>query len=195
MGVFAKLVQSLDALKEAFVLFFVIGNNERAYPAHAGQLSKSGTRCLELCMTAVLCMVQSGDKSVDEVVAYFSTVEKQICCRRYRKLLAMVCAQHGDEPFYNELSPYWNEVELPELIESFFTAFVQKYMVPHYSGMLGVESPAMRIPQGACAISYYDLSNITIVFENDASRAAFEADGNVAEPCDRMVMRSHGWQS
>ena len=87
----------------------------------------------------------------------------------------------SDYPFYNRggFGKYWNEVALPYFIDNFFKVYVDSILAPHVPGMIGVEKAT--VPNGAWAISYYDLSDIAIVFEDEKSADKF-ADNNPVDP-------------
>lgn len=97
-----------------------------------------------------------------------------------------------DDTFYREYGEFWNEVPLPDCVERIFTAYVEsrKASVP---GMLGMEGPRDEtLPKGTTGISYYDLSDLMILFENRAAAEAF-AEENGVEPSQYLTFCGNGF--
>lgn len=99
----------------------------------------------------------------------------------------------ADIPFYQDAKygKYWNEVELPPCVYLLFC----KYMdILKPTGFIGVEGMITEdnYHDGCCGISYYDLSDATIVFESEADAKAF-AEKNPVEPSDLMLWKDAAW--
>ena len=100
---------------------------------------------------------------------------------------------NADNPFYRDAKygKYWNEVELPACVYLLFS----KYMdILRPTGFIGVEGmiTGSNYHNGCCGISYYDLSDATIVFDSEADAQAF-ADKNPVEPSDLILWKDGAW--
>lgn len=113
-----------------------------------------------------------------------------------RSLYERILDEHRacDDTFYRAYGEFWNEVPLPDCVERVFTAYVEsrKASVP---GMLGVEGPRDEmLPEGTTGISYYDLSDLAILFENRTAAEAF-AEENGVEPSQFLTLYGCGFQA
>lgn len=98
---------------------------------------------------------------------------------------------NADIPFYQNFGKYWNEVELPACVYLLFC----KYMdILKPAGFIGVEGMITRdnYHNGCYGISYYDLSDATIVFGSETDARAF-ADKNPVNPFDMILWKDGAW--
>ena len=197
---FPEMVALCDGLKTCWYQLKYISERRSKY----GSLSSTARMALDeldrnLCAISTL-MRSSGNVHVKlEQLKELPDFEGPITYQCKRPLLRMAAAdimeasRHSDSPFYAEAGygNYWNEVPLPHCIKAVFTAYVD--LTKHlYPGMLGVEAPGMNIPEDAAAISYYDLSDLAVVFQDEDSLALFNEE-NAVDPSDTMYRVGNDW--
>lgn len=104
--------------------------------------------------------------------------------------------EERDEKFYCEagFGKFWDEVPLPPFIEAIFEEVVRE-LQKEWPSLIGTESMAAKagLREGLCAISYYDLSNILLVFQDEDFAQAFSASFPI-EPSEFLNFYDGCWQ-
>ena len=116
-----------------------------------------------------------------------------------RRAFDGILAHYGirtDTTFYASagFGKYWNEVINPDFVHKLFNAAAEEMKRSGVTGLVGSQEniPLELMKDDMYGISYYDLADIVMVFENEAAAEAF-AEQHPVDPSEFMVFRDGCW--
>lgn len=181
----AEAVEYFNTAKDAIVT----ANYVTEY-GHAPMRAKA----IEIHMQAFSAAKQ--DKTIEEKYAAVQAAIDWKSSNAVRLEMEAICTElGGDADAYYCAAGYgkfWNEVELPMVVRDLFCGYV-KTLSETTEGMIEVES-CTAYSIGTVGVSYYDLSDILVVFKDETAVRNFLAEEkNQVDPVDVLYYTDGAW--